>query len=168
MRLQESLVPEPGKSLPINSPPFPWSRRWPCRGFDHLLDEWFSPCYPSMVMQRQGEFGVMKFYQGMRTERDGYAVLVDENGESRSLDPRFDLRRHSPDGFAWGFSGSGPAQLALALAADVLRDDEQAQSIYQALKFRLIAGLPQEGWSLSEERIRQAIDQLAQTSGRAR
>jgi len=30
--------------------------------------------------------------------------------------PRSDLRNHSPNGFEWGYSGSGPAQLALASA----------------------------------------------------
>jgi hypothetical protein len=38
----------------------------------------------------------------------------------RKLDPRLDLYNHSPTGFAWGYGGSGPAQLALALLADVL------------------------------------------------
>ncbi|HEX3151556.1 MAG TPA: DUF6166 domain-containing protein [Gemmataceae bacterium] len=71
----------------------------------------------------------MNFYQGKRREQDGYAVIVEEDGRLRSLDPRFDLRRHSSAGFAWGFAGSGPAPLSLALAADVLGDDDQVHSI---------------------------------------
>jgi hypothetical protein len=34
--------------------------------------------------------------------------------------------------------------LALALAADVLGDDERAQDVYQRLKFKLIGSLPDE------------------------
>lgn len=37
--------------------------------------------------------------------------------EGKRLDPRFDLFRHSPDGFAWGYGGSGPAQLSIAIVA---------------------------------------------------
>ena len=100
----------------------------------------------------------MKVYHGTRTEQ-GYAVVVEENGEYRALDPRFDLRSHSPSGFAWGYGGSGPAQLSLALAADVLGDDYKAQKVYQRLKFKLVGGLPHEGWTLTERRVKDAIEQ---------
>src|SRR2546426_5830744 len=40
--------------------------------------------------------------------------------------PRLDLWNHSPTGFECGYGGSGPAQLALALLAEHLRNDEQA------------------------------------------
>jgi Family of unknown function (DUF6166) len=101
----------------------------------------------------------MKIYHGSRTEH-GAAVVVEENGEFRALDPRHDLRNHSPTGFEWGYSGSGPAQLALALAADVLQDDEKAQDCYQRLKFKLIGGLPDQGWILTEERLRTTIEAI--------
>ena len=68
----------------------------------------------------------MKTYHG---ERIGHAVDVTVNG--RALDPRFDLWNHSPTGFEWGYAGSGPAQLALALLADHLADDQEALEFYQ-------------------------------------
>ncbi len=71
-------------------------------------------------------------------------VVLRSNGKKvgrTTLKPRFDLRRHSPSGFAWGYGGSGPAQLALALIADAV-DDETAVRYYHQLKFRLIARLP--------------------------
>lgn len=55
-------------------------------------------------------------YVGKRTEGGGFEVRC--NG--RLLRPRHDLFNHSPDGFAWGYGGSGPAQLALAILADHL------------------------------------------------
>ena len=39
---------------------------------------------------------------------------------TKPLDSRRDLWNHSPTGFEWGYCGSGPAQLALALLADHL------------------------------------------------
>lgn len=39
-------------------------------------------------------------------------------GHRPELPLRLDLYDHSPTGFEWGYSGSGPAQLALAILAD--------------------------------------------------
>ena len=78
------------------------------------------------------------------------------------MDLRLDLRNHSPSGFEWGYAGSGPAQLSLALAADVLADDDQAQAIYQDLKFKVIGRLPHVQWTLTEDQLRQAIQQIQQ------
>ena len=109
----------------------------------------------------------MKLYHGRRSE-DGCAVDVEEDGECYLLHPRHDLRNHSPTGFEWGYAGSGPAQLALALAADVLGDDERAQDVYQRLKFKLIGGLPHEEWILTEDRVRTTIENIEQERGRDR
>src|SRR5437588_524485 len=68
---------------------------------------------------------------------------------------------HGPE-FNWGYGGSGPAQLALALAADVLGDHEAAQDVYQRLKFRVVGRLPHDGWSLTEQQLRQAIRDIQQ------
>jgi hypothetical protein len=104
----------------------------------------------------------MKTYAGIRTEQ-GCAVTVTDGDSSRGLHPRFDLRTHSPDGFEWGYGGSGPAQLALALAADVLRDDEAALTVYQRLKFRVVGRLAKESWSLTEVELIDTIRSLQAT-----
>lgn len=108
----------------------------------------------------------MKIYHGRQTEH-GCAVDVEEDGECSLLNPRHDLRLHSRE-LNWGYGGSGPAQLALALAADVLGDDDKAQAIYQKLKFKLVGGLPHEEWVLTESRIRSAIDAIEQERGPTR
>ena len=87
-------------------------------------------------------------------------VKVHEEGrETRLLPLRHDLRRHSAE-FNWGYGGSGPAQLSLALAAEVLGDDEAAQDVYQQLKRKLVGGFPEDGWTLSEDQLRQAIREI--------
>ena len=60
--------------------------------------------------------------------------------DGQLLDPRPSqkLRNHSPDGFNWGYSGSGPAQLALAIILKLTGK----QIGYQDFKFRIIAALP--------------------------
>jgi hypothetical protein len=59
-------------------------------------------------------------------------VLVD-NRELSPV-PSLRLRNHSPDGFNWGYPGSGPAQLALALLLDYTGDEQLAERWYQEFK----------------------------------
>jgi len=94
----------------------------------------------------------VKTYEG---RREGYVAEVTVNG--LPLDPRIDLHNHSPTEFEWGYGGSGPAQLALALLADHLGDDEQALSLYQQFKFAVVAKLPRDGWSLTSDTITHAL-----------
>jgi hypothetical protein len=111
----------------------------------------------------------MKHYIGERTP-DGCDVLVLDGGKHGGylLDPRYDLRNHSPDGFNWGYGGSGPAQLALALLADALGDDQRAQRLYQDFKFKVIGRFQGDRIELSEEDIRQAAAKLEAERGRGR
>lgn len=97
----------------------------------------------------------MKQYEGHRT-RQGVEVTV--NGVP--LNPRPDLRNHSPTGFEWVYCGSGPAQLALAILADHLANDEQALNLYQRFKWAVIAGLPHKGWKLTSVDIDQAVQRI--------
>jgi hypothetical protein len=85
---------------------------------------------------------------------------IDDDGRGRPLDPRLDLWNHSPTGFEWGYGGSGPAQLALALAADATKDRLRALHVYQRLKFRVVGRLPHDGWSMSAEELLAAIQSI--------
>jgi len=76
---------------------------------------------------------------------DRYSVTVD--GES--LPKRYDLLSASPSGFSWAFSGSGPAQLAIAILAHAY-EDEFAREWYQQFKGDIVAGLPENGWTLTK------------------
>ncbi len=78
---------------------------------------------------------------------DGATVTVD----GRRLTPATSLRyrRHSPTGFAWGYAGSGPAQLALALLLKAGVGKDVALALYQTFKIDIIAAQPfNRAWSL--------------------
>ena len=95
----------------------------------------------------------MKRYEGKRLNG-----LADVRVDGVPLNPRLDLWKHSVTGFEWGYSGSGPAQLALALLADCLGDDEEAIGWHQDFKSAVVAGLPHEGWTLTEQEIRETFN----------
>ena len=95
--------------------------------------------------------------------------MVHEDGRvPRPLPPRFDLRAHSPAGFNWGYEGSGAAQLALALAADVLGDDDRASDLYQRFKRAVVAKLPADGWRLTADDVRDTLSRIEAERGRDR
>ncbi|WP_020476281.1 DUF6166 domain-containing protein [Zavarzinella formosa] len=105
----------------------------------------------------------MKHYAGDRTP-DGCEVMVldmNHEGGGYILDPRNDLRNHSPDGFNWGYSGSGASQLSLAILADVLEDDSLANKLHIDFKNKVIARLDADRWTISEEDVRLAVADLA-------
>lgn len=49
-----------------------------------------------------------------------------------------EIYNHSPDGFNWGYEGSGPAQLALAIMLE-LTTKEKAVKYYQDFKRRYLS-----------------------------
>jgi Family of unknown function (DUF6166) len=60
---------------------------------------------------------------------------------------------HSPTGFEFGYGGSGPAQLALAILLDFLNDEPRAVRLHQAFKFHFIGGIDHPGGVITGEEI---------------
>lgn len=96
----------------------------------------------------------MKIYEGGR-DLDGAQVTVD----GRPLDPRLDLHRYSKTGFEWTYEGDGPRQLALALLADHLGDDQAALRLTEPFMRAVIAELD-NAWRLTGEEIDAALVRL--------
>jgi hypothetical protein len=99
-------------------------------------------------------------YSGKR-DRAGFAIVrVDET----VLSPKqaAAIYAGAPDGFEWGYDGSGPRLLALALLYDYLADADQALS-YCAGFFREVVGkfAREKDWSLSGEEIEAALARIA-------
>lgn len=103
-------------------------------------------------------------YVGYR--RRGRAVVEKLPGqEQMTLQRSLELANHSPSGFDWGYGGSGPAQLALALLLDYTDDEDIALAHYTAFKNRVVSQLdcshPKECWRLTGTDIEEALRELA-------
>ena len=96
-------------------------------------------------------------YIGFRTTSGAHVVVRTAQG-SANLQPRLDLIRHIPVGFEWGRSGSGQAQLALALLAHVSGDDAFALEHYQLFQREIIARFPEHRFEITGS---QALQMLA-------
>ena len=112
----------------------------------------------------------MRVYMGFRIGGMCYVYHWDVRNPARPerLPLRLDLWNHSPSGFEWGFQGSGPAQLALALAADSCTDGQRAVNIHQSLKRALVAGFPRKCWSVTRDHVCQLIVRLEEEAAAAR
>jgi Family of unknown function (DUF6166) len=85
---------------------------------------------------------------------DGKEVWVCEDGKKVAPLPlRLDIQNKSPTGFAWGYGGSGPAQLAIAILAHAA-GDETARNLWMDFKWKVIGHLQQEeGFVITKESV---------------
>jgi hypothetical protein len=109
---------------------------------------------------------VQKRYEIVRGS-DGVRVTVfPETGSRYFLDERTDLRLHSQSGFEYGYFGSGPSQLALAMLADHFSGDENGDSVsirlYQDFKAMVISAVDPElmSWEITSEQIESTVRSL--------
>jgi hypothetical protein len=85
----------------------------------------------------------MKLYILKRNNGEAECLVQDQaSGFKRLLEigPSLKLASHSPTGFAFGYAGSGPAQLALAILLDYTGDEQRALRWHQDFKQAWIAG----------------------------
>jgi len=85
--------------------------------------------------------GLVKI-QGFGANREVYL-----NGKLLSPVRSQKIVNHSPDGFSWGYGGSGPAQLSLAILLECVSEDD-AIAYYQNFKWKVIAGLEQPDFEI--------------------
>lgn len=101
----------------------------------------------------------MKMYRGHRLSNGVPHVVVSTGlaGGNNTLPPRNDLANHSPDGFEWGYGGSGPSQLALAILADAF-NDKTALRFYQRFRDMTVGCFKQdEPWELSLGQVAKCV-----------
>lgn len=70
---------------------------------------------------------------------DKKLVLID--GKELTPDASQKVWNHSPDGFEWGYHGSGPAQLALAILLAAGATPGDAATFHQSFKDEVVAKL---------------------------
>lgn len=69
------------------------------------------------------------------------------NGELLTPEESQKIHNHSPDGFSHGYSGSGPAQLALAVVLKLTGKSDG----YQDFKSKTIAAIPMGDFEIEFE-----------------
>ena len=96
--------------------------------------------------------GSLKVYIGSRRPSGCVVTVADGLHAAPYVLPlRLDLVRHSIQ-FEWGYIGSGPAQLALAILADYL-GAQGAAALYQTFKMDIVARLAPHDWRLTGDDI---------------
>jgi len=103
-------------------------------------------------------------YKGIKTNNGGPQVVWKDSPPSDGpprviLDPgpSQKLWNHSPDGFQWGYEGSGSGQLALALLLDVTNNPDLSVRLHQAFKRHFVAAWGQT-WQISHADIETWIE----------
>jgi hypothetical protein len=109
----------------------------------------------------------VKVYMGYRLLGISYVFVWEAARPQKPvrLDPRIDLWEYSPSRLEWGTEGTGPAQLALALASHCLGDDERAMRIHQQLKQVIRDELDRDMWSMTDSRLMELIHQCENQKG---
>lgn len=87
----------------------------------------------------------MSTYMGTRST-DGQRTVVTVDGK-----PLRHIVKHSPTGFEWGYGGSGPSDLALAIMADFLGTAPSPQ-LYHDFKFEFVQHWG-DSWTIETEEI---------------
>ena len=117
----------------------------------------------TMDQSPQSPFDHSKSYAARRNDMGTIVeVLICSEGGNRlrsyPLPIRLDLVEQSPTGFDWGYGGSGPAQLAIAILADLTVDDLYSKARYMSFKWDVVAKLPSLGWVRHEDRFQEWVD----------
>jgi len=99
-------------------------------------------------------------FSGVFTNDDDW-YLTFKNGSPFDHEPSCKVRNHSPTGFAWGYYGSGPSQLALGILLEET-SREEAERYYMDFKHDVTSRLPKEEgdkWTLTSEEIQLWLQQ---------
>lgn len=101
----------------------------------------------------------MALYDGVRINGEQYV-----RREAHPLSPRWSLsiRNHSPAGFNWGYCGSGPAQLALAILLEETTVVE-ARRFYQHFKRSVVAAWESDRWAITSEGVANWLKEARET-----
>lgn len=84
--------------------------------------------------------GVMAMTEGVKSGCSLERLFVD--GVELTPEQSLNVRNHSPNGFAWGYSGSGAAQTALAICLHIFHDVAVAEAVYQDFKREFVSQWP--------------------------
>jgi len=118
--------------------------------------------YRTIKGLKMGDEAMIIYEGSLRGEYKPLVVRYERNELGRvSMEvfdpaPSQEIYNHSPDGFSWGYRGSGPAQLALALLLDATGNKDLALGYHQEFKEDFIAGFG-ETWQLDAGQIQRWV-----------
>lgn len=111
-----------------------------------------------------------KIYTGQRdfhSDEKRLTVLVktvrgNETIETKELTPNDSQKvvNHSPDGFEWGYGGSGPAQLALAILLDYTDNEVRSVVMTEDFKWSFVANARREGFQINAREIDEFMEKF--------
>ena len=99
----------------------------------------------------------MKLYKGTRVF-PGYKAAVYVDNVPLDLGPSREIHDYSPDP-EFGYFGSGPSQLSLAILYDVTGDKDTSLLYCQDFKHDYIGQFEQDGFILLESQVQQWISE---------
>lgn len=112
------------------------------------------------AMGKMAEAGGDVIYEGKRKDGNPYVwrieITADGQYYQQILDPAPSqaLYNHSPDGFEWGYMGSGPAQLALAIVLDATGNKVTALKYYQEFKETFVSTWRDDYFHIKASQVR--------------
>lgn len=134
-----------------------------CRTLGRMAERRCRPCGHSVCRMRVVVQNVpaSAVFMAVRGPAGAAQVTLVDGADAVALPMRLDLRRHSPDGFEWGYGGSGPSQLALAMLA-AATTDQLALEAYRDFVVACVARAKLPRWVLPVSDVR-AWAQASQT-----
>ena len=96
-----------------------------------------------------------RIFRGKKTENDRIVEIEqDGNVSLLPLGPSLEIADPSPDGFNWGYNGSGSAQLSLGILYEVTSNAKLALEYYPFFKSDHVSRWG-EHWEMSEREVRE-------------
>lgn len=114
----------------------------------------FGPvCWCKHVAEKEAHKDQTRLFNEPQLPFHGDVVLRRGDGGEVMTNVPHRIVEHSPDGFEWGYAGSGPAELALNILA-MFSDERTARELHQVFKFDCITTMPRSGGEIKGSAIR--------------
>lgn len=98
----------------------------------------------------------MATYEGYKTDK--FEWKVQKNGSRFRADARRKIQNLPLDGFSWGYIGSGPSQLSLALLVDAGLEESKAMALHNLFLWRVVSSWDINGeWKITTDEICQWV-----------
>lgn len=146
-----------------------------CRRPLHAMESMLSGYGPKCRPREEG-FRLEELRNPMRFD----VLLERREGFDASTNVPWSVVQHSPDGFEWGYAGSGPADLALNILNAFVppgfdqmepvkchmgKASRTAITLYQEFKDMFLVPMPREGGTISADDIVRFIENNARKAG---